>query len=64
MASSPGLSLPPPYPPPLVGEGRVGAGTVPDDRDGLDKPGHDQVGAATSSRLTAVFKAAAAPSST
>jgi hypothetical protein len=39
MASSPGLCLPPPYPSPLAGEGRVGAGTVHEYRDGRDKPG-------------------------
>jgi hypothetical protein len=55
VASSPGLSHPPPYPPPLAGEGRVGDGTVPDYWDGRDiraftpvfdglLRGHDQVG--------------------
>ena len=36
MASSPGLSRPPPYRPPLAGEGRVGDGTMPDYRDDRD----------------------------
>src|SRR5262249_21199425 len=32
---------------PRAGESRVGEGTVPDYRDGRDKPGHDQPGTAT-----------------
>src|SRR5260370_11199665 len=41
---SAGRVPPPPYPPPLAGEGREGSGAVPGYRDGRDKPGHDHVG--------------------
>src|SRR5215831_10216082 len=56
VASSPGLSRPPPYPPPqagedisiypppLAGEGRAGAAQSSIIGRGRDKPGHDQVG--------------------